>query len=110
MLTLKNLCDYYFQCFSEQDIEKLSELFSDDIKLEDWNISVQGKDSVLDAVGDIFKHVKTIIVTPIHKYEDYSTVCCEILILVDDIETLRVVDIIKFNSLMKIDSIRAYKL
>ena len=44
----------YFKDFSNQNIEALSEMFSEDIHLCDWNIDVTGKENVINAIKDIY--------------------------------------------------------
>ena len=43
----------YFKNFSNQNIEALAESFSEDIHLCDWNIDVEGKENVLDAIKEL---------------------------------------------------------
>lgn len=112
MISLKYLCDAYFIYFTSQNINKLSEIFSDDIELIDWNISVKGKENVLSEIQNIFNNVKTITALPKEYYEDNKTVCCEISIKIEgenEGEIIDVVDIITFNNFMKIKKITAYK-
>ena len=110
MISLKNICKYYFQCFSDKNIEKLTELFADNIKLIDWNIQVEGKEKVLDANKNIFNNVDTIEVIPNNLYEDDNVVCCDINIIINQNEKIQVMDVIEFDDFMKIKSIRAYKM
>ena len=110
MISLKWLCDSYFIYFNDQNINKLEELFSDNIKLEDWNISVKGKDDVLKEIQNIFDSVESLEILPREYYEDNSTVCCEIMIKINKTESIQVVDIITFDNLMKIKKIKAYKI
>ncbi len=41
-------CVKYFQVFSDKNIDTLSEMFSDDVELRDWNIFASGKKNVVD--------------------------------------------------------------
>lgn len=107
---MKEACHYYFEKFSNKDIDKLFELFTDDVKLEDWNISVKGKEEVIKANKNIFNSVETIKVKPISLFEDGDTVCCEIIITVNDIEKIEVMDVITFDEQLKIKKIKAYKI
>ena len=118
MISLKTLCDAYFTLFSIKDIEKISEFFSNDIELIDWNISAKGKENVLNELKNIFDNVKEIIInTQTHianrrYYEDGDTVCCEIEIILDNKynDKIRAIDVITFNEFMKIKKIKAYKI
>jgi len=53
----------YFDAWNEQDADKLRELFTEDVKLVDWNIEVQGIDSVVSANANIWKDVPDIRAT-----------------------------------------------
>ena len=117
----------YFKDFSNQDIEALSESFSEDIHLCDWNIDVTGKENVLREIQKIYDGVERITIKPVYFYSnDKNWFACEIIIdgvnaeakkeIDDDGNTqmtltwsLEVVDVIHFNGDGKIESIKAYK-
>ena len=103
----------YFVTFSEKDIEGLKNMFSDNVSLRDWEISVEGIDEVLKANQNIFDSVDTIVVKPIRVWDFLSqednVVVAELEIVVNDEETLLVTDILEFDDDEKIKSIRAYK-
>ena len=100
----------YFQKFSDKDLEALSEMFAEDVRLTDWDIAESGKDDVVAANKRIFDSVESIIVKPLCIYSDGDdSFAAEILILVNDEESLEVVDVICFNEEGLIDSIKAYK-
>jgi len=100
----------YFQKFSDKDLEALSEMFAEDVRLTDWDIAESGKDDVVAANKRIFDSVESIIVKPLCIYSDGDdSFAAEILILVNDKEFLEVVDVICFNEEGLIDSIKAYK-
>lgn len=110
MISLIKICEFYFKSFSEMDTLKFGSLFADDISLEDWNVKAYGWNDVMDEIINIFNSVKTIKVRPMSYYEDGKTVCCEILIQIDDKEIIQVMDVITFNDMMKIQKIKAYKI
>jgi len=117
----------YFKDFSNQNIEGLAESFAEDIHLCDWNIDVEGKENVLDAIKDIYSNVKYITVKPVYFYSnDKDWFACEIVIDGENAEakqevdddgntqmtltwSLEVVDVIHINTEGKITSIKAYK-
>lgn len=103
----------YFQTFSNQDLDGLSEMFSDDVILVDWEINANGKEEVLEANKNIFQSVDTILVVPYFYYEGEEAYAIEIDVIVnagqETEETLQVVDIISFNNEGLIQSIEAYK-
>ncbi len=103
----------YFATFSEKDIEGLKNMFSDNVSLRDWEISVEGIDEVLKANQNIFDSVDTIVVKPIRVWDFLSqednVVVAELEIVVNDEVTELVTDILEFDDDEKIKSIRAYK-
>lgn len=100
----------YFDTFSNMDLPKLEELFSDNVTLRDWEIQAEGKRDVLAANEKIFNAVTNIHVDPLKLYEDGNTVIAELRISVDSgKERFLVVDIIDFDNEKKISAIRAYK-
>ena len=108
MSTLKDQAIQYFEMFSNKDLTGLSEIFTDDVALRDWERSATGKADMLAANKDIFDAVNTINVTPITLYEEGDTVVAEIEVLVNGDTKLLVVDVIKFKN-DKISSVVAYK-
>lgn len=108
-MNLINITKLYFQYFSEKDIENLELLFSENIRLVDWEINVIGKKNVIEANKKIFNTVDSIKVTPLNFFQDKLVMTCEIDILINKKDKLKVVDIIKFNEDKKIINISAYK-
>jgi hypothetical protein len=110
-----NLCQItteYFKIFSNKDINKLSQLFDNNIVLKDWDIEKFGKEEVIKANQNIFDSVDKITVTPIKICSDGNTTASEInieVIVNGKIEHLNVVDFIEFSEENKILSITAYK-
>lgn len=110
----------YFEAFNKHDLDKLKEMFSKDISLRDWEVSVSGINEVLNANSKIFNSVDSISVIPVMVYKGVDTlmmgpigvegtVIAELEILINDNEKLLVTDILEFNRDDKIKSIRAYK-
>ena len=83
-------------------------MFADDIILIDWNLFVNGKENVLNTNKDIFSNVDTIKIKQLNSYSD--TVCCEIIIIINNLEKIQVIDVITFNNQLKIEKIKAYKI
>mgnify|MGYP003646352132 CR=1 FL=1 len=101
----------YFSAFSNKNIDLLSDMFSDDVELTDWNISVKGKQDVIMANENIFNSVNTIKVTPISFFSNgSSTYLVLICILINEDQTLNVSDVIRFNDEGLIESICAFEM
>jgi len=99
----------YFNKFAAKDLESLEKMFSHDVSLRDWEISSEGIEDVLRSNKGIFDSIDSISVEILNTYTCGQSIACEILIHINNDETLRVVDIITFNTFGKITSIRAYK-
>ena len=110
----------YFESFNKQNLDELREMFSENVTLRDWEISVSGIDDVLEANSKIFSSVDSISVTPIMVYEGVDkflmgplevegVVIVEMEVLINEKETLLVIDILEFDKDYKIKSIKAYK-
>ena len=99
----------YFDCFSNKDLKQLRSFFSNEVYLRDWEIEAKGIEEVMAANKNIFSSVDTIQVNPNSIYLDKNVIIAELEILINTTEKLMVVDIIKFDSLFKISSIKAFK-
>jgi hypothetical protein len=106
---MEDLVKTYFEIFSNKDITGLDNIFSDDIILQDWEILAKGKKQTLDANKNIFDSVESISVTLNDLYLDELVAICLIEIIINNEETLKVIDIIKFNDENKIIEVSAYK-
>ena len=109
MKNLKKLSIHYFDLFSNKDIEKLKEMFDSSIELRDWEINAKWIDEVIKANLNIFNSVDTIKVKPILIVEENQYIFAELDIVVNEKESLKVVDIIEFNQKSLITNIRAFK-
>ena len=109
MIILKKLATEYFNSFSKKSITEIEKTLSEKVTLNDWNVSCSGKSEVMNAVKRIFDSVNTITAEPIKIYCDQATVIAELNIVVNETESLSVVDVIEYNQNNKIVSIRAYK-
>lgn len=106
--------DAYFAAFSAKDTAALKNMFATGVTLNDWNVSVSGKNNVAAEVQKIFDSVDTITVTPIATYEmNDLSFAVKIAIQVHSNEsyeqTLDVIDVITFNESGLIKSVAAYK-
>ena len=100
----------YFEAFSNKNLEKLSELYADNVTLSDWSpLFYDGKENVLDANKNLFDSVDSVQITLKRFGINTHTVFAEIDILINDDTQLFVVDILEYDKDNKIKSIRAYK-
>ena len=115
----------YFQAFADKNIEVLTEMFTDDIILIDWNNTFSGKDQVVNEVQGIFKNFKTIKLEVTDIFSSLNIInadrgettvsipkddsfACEIVIVFDDLEPLYIMDLIEFDDEGRIEKLTAY--
>ena len=116
---MKDRIEEYFQAFSGKDVDKLKELYHDEISLRDWISSAEGKDAVIasnqrlfDAVTRISVKINKVIwmFQPQDPQTQYLAACEIVLELTHNDGTedeLLVVDVIELEG-NKIKEIRAY--
>jgi len=106
---IEKACNY-FEAFSNKDLEKLSELYSDNVSLADWEpLFFDGKKQVLYANKTLFDSVQSVNILVKRIGSNDKNVFAEIDILINNTNQLFVVDILEFDEDLKIKSIRAYK-
>ena len=115
----------YFQAFADKNIEVLTEMFTDDIILIDWNNTFTGKDQVVNEVQGIFVNFKTIKLEVTDIFSSLNIInadrgettvsipkddsfACEIVIVFDDLEPLYIMDLIEFDDEGRIKKLTAY--
>ena len=100
----------YLDFFESKDINGITEVFSDDCLLTDWNIgTIIGKQNVINFFSGIFTSVNDIDTNISHIHEDINGILiCEMVLSIDGEEML-VADIFEFDDKDRIKSLRAYK-
>ena len=98
----------YLGNYQSKDIEAVSGMFAQDILLRDWKISVYGKDAAVCETQKNFENASSLEIEVLNLMENSNCVSGELKIVVDNIETLFVVDVVTFNDEGLISSIRAY--
>jgi hypothetical protein len=106
---MKSIAIKYFNAFENKDISSIKELLDNNVELRDWDIDAIGIESVIAATTNIFDSVECISVQVVNILHDQNFVAGELNIIINKTNSIRVVDIVEFNSLGKICSIRAYK-
>ena len=108
-MDLKSICTEYFNAWSNKDLGKLAELFTNEIHTRDWTFAVDGKDESLAANKNIFDSVATCRVEPIALYQDGLTVACHINVYINELEPFEVIDLITFNDQGEITKLLAFR-
>ena len=99
---------HYLKCYENKDLELISSMFSEDITLRDWKISVSGYEKALAETRKNFKNAESLSISILNVMENDHTVSAELKIVVNNEEVLYVVDVLTFNDEGLISSIRAY--
>lgn len=98
----------YFNAFKSKNLESLSNLYDDKIKLLDWNGEWNGREDVLNMNSQIFESNFELLISNIEIYTDSGITKCYIQIKFEN-ETIDVIDNIFWNIDNKIIAIDAYK-
>lgn len=104
------IVEKYFEAFSNKDLNTLSELYHDDVVLNEWNENkFEGKKAVLEANRKLFALFNEINIMVNSSGEDEKLPISlnEILVKLDD-QFVRVIDVIQIKD-DKITYIMAYR-
>ena len=102
------IVEEYFEAFVNKDLAKLSELYSDDIVLSEWDENIfTGKEAVLKANADLFSKFEKIGVIVKARGESGNISLNEIIVNLDKV-SVKVVDSITVLD-GKITYIMAYR-
>ena len=102
---LQKIIDY-FKAFNENDLDTLSELYSEDVTLKDWTGRWETKPLVLEENNNLFTSQPELKITLNRIENKSSTSYCYISIQLEDTK-LEVLDCIYFNEEGKISHIEA---
>jgi ketosteroid isomerase-like protein len=98
----------YLAAYAQKDLVAIRAMFSEDVHLRDWNLSVHGRDAALDETAKNFAAAETIEIEALAVYEKEGAVAGELKIVVDKRIELSVVDVISFTTEGRIAAVRAY--
>ena len=107
-MNYKNLALKYLKAFESKNIDLIQEIFSNKIKLIDWEVDLEGKENVINKIKMIFDSIEVIDVKIVELYQEEKTVISKMSINLDNIK-LSVVDILKFSEEGKLLEINAFK-
>jgi steroid delta-isomerase len=106
---IEKACNY-FEAFSNKDLDTLTELYSENVTLADWEpLFFDGKEQVLNANKNLFESVESLNIVVKRIGINDKNVFAEIDISINGTVQIFVVDILEFDEEQKIKSIRAYK-
>jgi ketosteroid isomerase-like protein len=103
----------YFEAFQNKDLDKLSELYSEFVVLNEWNENkFVGRENVLKANKELFESYNKITIKFIDKANNEDTSFNEIVVELeneDEYLEVDVLDVISLDPLGKIIEITAYR-
>ena len=105
---MEEIANQYFTAWNNQDLSELRNLFDKNIVLKDWDIHEFGIENVLKANSNIFKNFPSIEIEILSMAISSKKVMCEIKVLINEKETIDVVDILEIENNL-IQSIKAFK-
>ncbi|MGL4207442.1 MAG: nuclear transport factor 2 family protein [Aeromonadaceae bacterium] len=107
-MSLKEQFIAYLKHYADKNLEKIADMFADDVTLRDWSISVVGKVAALAETEKNFSSARSIEIEVLRTYESAESVAGELRITVNETEVLYVVDVVTFGRDGKIEAVRAY--
>lgn len=109
---MEMLINSYFEHFNRHSVEDLSNLFEQNVSLEDWNIKAEGLDNVLAVNKQIFSDHSEIMVDLIRISFVDNIAFAEVKIDIGDGKKLDVLDVIETNlsntKILKISAFRKF--
>jgi fumarylacetoacetate (FAA) hydrolase family protein len=99
----------YLRAYAAKDLAIIATMLGDNVRLRDWNISVEGKAAVLAETAKNFNAAESIEIECLRTYDCADGVAGEVKVVVDQTIILYVVDIIDFALDGTITAIRSYK-
>ena len=104
----------YFLAWNSKDAARLSECFDPEVKLKDWEVSLEGLDAVVKGnikIWEAYPDIKITVTSMSTSCGERTVATCELDVeLNDSTKTiLKVVELIEFSHPLQITHIRAYK-
>ena len=107
-MNYKNLALKYLEAFESKNIDLIQEIFSNEVKLIDWEVDLEGKENVINNIKMVFNSIEVIDIKIVELYQEEKTVISKMIIKLDHIK-LYIVDILKFSEDGKLLEINAFK-
>jgi phage-related protein len=98
------------EAYQNKDLETTAGMITDDVTLQDWNVSGVGREFYLRETKKNFDNVSDIKIEVRQLLQNENSVAAQLKITLNGGEiTLEVVDVFTFNGEGLITSVRAYK-
>ena len=108
MQKIEKLTRRFIELYAAKDINAISDMFSEDIVLRDWNYEVVGKDAAIIEFTKNFDEAETLHISIKNIYLSELSGAAEIEVTVNGI-ILGIVDVVTLDSADQIISVIAYR-
>jgi ketosteroid isomerase-like protein len=108
MQKIEKLTRRFIELYAAKDINAISDMFSEDIVLRDWNYEVVGKDAAIIEFTKNFDEAETLHISIKNIYLSELSGAAEIEVTVNGL-ILGIVDVVTFDSADQITSVIAYR-
>ncbi|WP_431048517.1 nuclear transport factor 2 family protein [Roseateles sp. L2-2] len=98
----------YLRRYAAKDLDGIASMFSEEVTLRDWNLSVKGREAAIAETRKNFESATSLQIEVLHVLENTNSVAGELRILVDGHIELFVVDVLDFDAEGRITAIRAF--
>ena len=95
--------------YEAKNLQAISSKLAEGVVVRDWNIEVVGKTQALREFAKNFEEASSLSIQIVRLHNSENAVAAELEIKVNEIEVLRVVDVITFAENNEITSIVSYK-
>lgn len=109
MMDLGEQARKYIEAFNAHNIEALTDMLSEAVVLEDWDVQLEGQAAVLEHMRTIFSSVPAIRADIIDIISAKNACVLLLSIFVEEGVSLQVADVIRFDTSGTIVSVHAYK-
>lgn len=99
----------YLQAYEARDIDAIAPMLAEDVRLQDWNLSAEGKQAVLAETRRSFEDARQLRIEVRQLLAGEGCAAAQLRIVVNDHIELEAVDVLHFSADGRIASIRAYK-
>lgn len=107
-MTPLDLTRAYLAAYAARDLAAIAAMLADAVTLRDWKIRVVGKAAALAETRRNFDAVQRLQIDVLAAYERPGGTAAELRIVVDERDTIFVVDAFDFDAQGRIAAIRAY--
>jgi ketosteroid isomerase-like protein len=108
MQKIEKLTRRFIDLYAAKDINAISDMFSEDIVLRDWNYEVAGKEAAIIEFTKNFDEAETLHISIKNIYLSELSGAAEIEVTVNGL-ILSIVDVVTFDSAEQITSVIAYR-